>query len=263
MKKKQTSWRGSHLDGIALGAFLATIFFLVIFWQLDVVKESTNRTTLYAAIIGAAVALFVGCLALKGVTSQIQQNIDADEERRARALAAAIALLPIALSRLSEIAANNSKRNFDQALLLKNEELEELQYISDDIIEVLKESIEHSDTLSQERLAQLFRMYQVLIARDQKRPLAKICEQTSEWQRGEHEALSSALNWTVFYAIVGSAYGYARGVQASIPPAITTQHVYNALNNLGINYESVPKLVLLIEERANAGRLEMSFGQGW
>ncbi|GGG15434.1 hypothetical protein GCM10010924_50620 [Rhizobium wenxiniae] len=250
----------SYLEGVALGAFLATLAFLFAFMLIDFKLSNDDWVGFFGNIVVALFSIGAAWLALQGNKAQLQQAADLEEERRRRSLAAARAMLPAVLSEICQVAQNNLRLRFVPGHGPIGSELPAatvFQSMPESVIPVLKEVIQYADPASQDRLSNILRHFQVFEARRTGTETAVLQPLVTEGQLLTHNAISEVLGWAAVYAMAASAFEFARGTSSSIPPAITAADVRRALFSASIVLENYPLLVQILDARAQGGRLEL------
>lgn len=202
---------GFYLDAILFGitlGFGACAGYVTILSSIE--ESSTDLLITYAPTLAT---LFVGALALKGVSSQIQSAANEIERSRIAKLNAAVSILPLVLSRVCSIAENRCNSLASGRL---NSEAGEAWEITATEIDTIKECIELSTEDERILLRQIPRIYQVLIAR---------------WSTNHAEDLYNSQNftsppadefliqqqmyaiedWAVLYGVCSSLFGFSRG----------------------------------------------------
>jgi len=250
----------SYLEGVALGLFLATLAFLFAFMLIDFNLANDDWVSFFGSIVVALFSIGAAFLALQGNKAQIQQAADLEEEWRLRSLAAARAMLPAVLSEICQVAQNNLRLLFVPGYGPTGYGLPAataFQPLPQGVIPVVKEVVQYADTLTQDRLSNILRHFQVFEARRSGTEVALLEPLVTEGPLGTHNAISEALGWAAVYAIAESAFNFARGTSSSIPPSINAADVRRAFISAGIVLESYPLLEQRLEARAREGRLEL------
>jgi len=250
--------RKGFIDGIALGAFLTLLAFLICA-LLFYFRLFGNSFDIYAqTLITALATAATGYLAVRGIREQIQENIEAEKQRRYESLRAARATLPIALSDVIRISRKMQKAIFSGKLASVERDFASLN--SPNLFETLTKCIQYSDQQSGDRLSQLIRYIQVLQARyEEKYFKGAIPPHEMNWFLVGTNRIDYAIGWAVLDAICTSAFGYARGSKSQIPDRIELKAVYGAFITAQIMPEDYPRLVETIESRWKSRRLEMKF----
>lgn len=250
----------TYFDGIALGAFLATLAFLIIFWAIDLLPPKSDAWVGFMGnMIVAAFSIGAAYIALTGNRTQIKQTNDLEDERRNNALVAARAVLPAILSEMAAVARNNLKLRFQTGhspIGFSVPNPTAFQRLPETIIPDLKGCIEHADCVSQDRLANILRHFQVQQVRENDAGVGAIAPHLSTLTLDVHHAISDAIGWAVVYGLISDAFAYARGAAPAIPACINPDHVRGAFAVAGITVEIYPNLIQILEERILHGRLE-------
>ncbi|MEP9399779.1 hypothetical protein ABLE86_20755 [Mesorhizobium sp. KR2-14] len=249
----------TFLDGFALGAFCAAEVFLVVFMMLDWPLKSDAWVGFVGSIVVAGFSIGAAYIALRGNRTQISQTNDIEDERRHNKLVAARAILPAILSELSIVARNNLMLRFHPGHTPVGFHVPHptaFQALPDSIIPDLKECIEHADSVSQDRLANILKHFQVQQARQAAVGIGVILPHITGLTAATHDAISDAIGWAVVYGLVGEAFSYARGTANSIPPRIDPETVRGAFTLAGVVTGMYPNVDQLLELRIAGDRLE-------
>src|SRR5690606_10073919 len=102
----------NYVDGLALGAFAATLVFLIIFMLIDLRLGNDDWISFFGNILVALFSIGAALLALQGVRIQTQKADEIEQQRRERSLSAARAVLPAVLSELCSVSLNNMRLHF-------------------------------------------------------------------------------------------------------------------------------------------------------
>lgn len=247
-------------EGIALGAFITILIIFVFGLLFDMRFFGDDSDDYIQTILTSVAALGAAYLALLGIRHQIQQNNDIEEQRRLQSLRAARAGLPLALSNL----VNNSQIFLGYIIDGKAVTLEEItKSISNiSILETLTKCIEFSDPQSADRLSQIIRYIQLVIARFEPKYFSgayPIHEQ--DWIKVDHGRTSYFLDWATLIAICNSSFAFARGSACKIKPQIGKEEIRNAILTAKIFIEDFPRIEELIEIRSQDGRLDRDFSR--
>lgn len=212
MQQIETSILRNFSLGALTGVFLGIAFFVVV--EEDLSDEYKKYLT-YG--ISALVALLGSGIALAGVLTSIDNQNKIFQETRKKSLLASKALLPLALSRLHEIAENGTTIALEEDAFLNNPDnapiVRERLEIDEATMKILKECIEFSDEVTRKWLTIIFSRYQVARSRivgsieDRHRVI-------TDTTRGDH-----AYDWEVIRAIIGHLFEYARDVENQVAPS--------------------------------------------
>lgn len=248
------------------GAFFATIVFLLLFMMIDFNIKNEAWISVFGSFVVAAFTIAAAWVALRGNRIQIAQNEDLENQRRMNSLIAAKAVLPSILSELSAIAQNNLLLNFPQNKAPKGNPVPKptkFLRVPESVLPALKECIQHSDPISQERLANILRHFQVYDARQKRNSSGFLTPQYTanppKPTYNEMTAISSAIGWAVIYALISDAYDFARGSKQPIPATVTSDRVKGAFLTVGIMLEFYPALQTTLNGRIDRGRLEQDW----
>ncbi|MCO5966671.1 hypothetical protein [Sinorhizobium meliloti] len=244
------------LNGVVLGVFLASEFFLVIFWLIEITKNDEAFRSYFNTILTIAATALAALIALLGVSHQVRDLRERENRDREAALLAANSLLPMALHDLVEVCDHNIRRNFNGDDLIPNmTQVENVRTCRAETMDVLKASIQHADQCAQVRLANIIRNYQVTLARTEQvysKPLVTALEE-EQWV--DYERNNDAVSWASLKAIVSEAFPYARENSKPIPARADADRVSDALGTAGLDFELFPNLKIVHDVRKEAGRL--------
>ncbi|MCA0048198.1 hypothetical protein LB577_14725 [Mesorhizobium sp. B283B1A] len=245
------------LDGAAFGAFLSSVFFLILFWLIDIADGEPWHQYLTALMVTVA-TLGAASIAVYTSRIQIQQNGDQERQRQEKSNRAAVAMLPLALSNMSEVCCNNMKRHFSaEDLVLGGAPVMEFMAIDSETVAILKECIQFGDDYTQMKLANMIRAYQVLRARNEGIRPGRHVRPDQQSVAIDHELTNDVLHWATLHALVDNAYSYARGEVETIARDWDKDLVRNAMETNGIDMETFPNINAIYESRLEKGRLEM------
>ncbi|MDF2372675.1 MAG: hypothetical protein P1V21_17970 [Rhizobiaceae bacterium] len=261
--KRQTVKVRNYLDGLALGALVSTLLFLVLFMVLDFHLDDDKWVSLLGNIVVALFSSGAALIALRGIRLQVSQAAKREEDRRERSLAAARAMLPATLSELCQIALNNMRLRFEtggEPIGIDLPPPTDFHPLPDHVIPILKDVIQHADPISQERLSNILRHFQVLQARRVGADISTIAPNNGDVSSvPDHNAISDAMSWAVVYSLVADAFGYARGSQSSIPESVNADRVREAFIHGGVVLESYPNVENILNIRSAEGRLDIDW----
>jgi hypothetical protein len=251
---KQVGSRGrSHLDGLALGAFLATIVWLIVHMLFEFGLSDENRLDFIGTIVVAGFSLGAALIALRGVRSQIATTQQIELERRERALFASKAIFAAELAPLFEVAINNIRLHFENVALAVGDPLPPpagLKIMPPGITGIFKQVIENADPISQDRLANILKHCQVYQARDGMSRHHVIKAFNERMTLDTHNAMSSAIGWAVIHAMISDAIRYARGVDDSVASSVSEKDIRSAFTQSEVFLEAYPTLDKIIQTRA-------------
>lgn len=225
---------------------------------------ATPWVGVFGNILIAVFSIAAAFLALRGNRLQILQTNDVEDERRTNSLAAARAVLPAALSQICSSAMNNLRLHFasgHQPIGQQLPAVTEFQPLPESVISPIQVCIEHADGISQERLANVLRHFQVLQARHlgSETSLIEPYQQLADISLPLHNAISQAIGWAVIYALASDAFGFARGTEAAIPSTLQPDRVRGAFLLSGVVLELYPNLQQLLNGRIQGGRVEQDW----
>ncbi|TDW20162.1 hypothetical protein EV128_12790 [Rhizobium azibense] len=263
--KRGSQKRVSYLEGVALGAFLSTLLFLVAFMFIDFHLKDDDWVSFFGNVVVALFSIGAVLFALQGNKAQLQQAVDLEEERRLRSLAAARSMLPAVLSEICRVAQNNLRLRFvggNPPIGFELPPATAFQTLPQGAIPVLKEVIQNADLSIQNRLSNILRHFQVFEARRTNTEATIIQPHVTALALPDYNAISEALGWAAVHAIAESAFSFARGTAQSIPSSISGEDVRRAFFTAGVIIENYPNLEQILETRVEAGRLELRWESG-
>ncbi|MGO8096686.1 hypothetical protein [Rhizobium leguminosarum] len=249
----------TFLDGAALGAFFATEIFLIAFMMLDLGLKDESWVGFFGSIVVSGFSVGAAYIALRGNRIQITQTNDLENERRANSLVAARAVLPAILGEMSLVARNNLMLRFQPGHVPVGFDAPQpnaFQPLSENVIPHLKECIEHADKISQERLANILRHFQVQQARQQHIGIGLIQPNSAELQFDILQAITDAIGWAIIYALISDAFAFARGSRMPIPATLSPERLSEAFVAAGIILEMYPHLQQILQSIIEENRLE-------
>lgn len=250
---RRSYWTTDKIEGAALGMFVASVAFLVLFWSLDITTVADNEDLIVglATVAGTVAGAY---LAVWGIRKQIQDNRDIVNDAAEAELIASRAMLPLALTRLVSVCDNNVRRNYDHGdLLTTNPQATELHELDPQSIAILREAIKSASPANRERLAPVIRAYQVAFARSPSGPVPPARPSMTHVYM-DHDRHLNAINWASVQAIAEKAFPYSRARAATIPSAAGGD-VINAVKHAGLDFSIFPNLGLICDVRAAEGRL--------
>jgi hypothetical protein len=216
----------------------------------------TNWIQGWQSLIAATVASIAAYIAFTNTNRSLAHSERLEANRRQRKHAAVRAVLPLALSQISEYAERSSRELDKLVKSCAGEELPEgkateklLQPLPAETLKTLAEFIEYSDRVDARLVEAAVAAIQIHGAR-----LRSIVEDNND-PSGERGVVRSQLEERIvdaasIYAAVGAAYAYARRQQDTLPRSITWDTVSGALNNMRFWHEDYPRLQEDIDRRA-------------
>ncbi len=246
----------TSLNGVVLGIFLASEFFLVVFWLIDITKNDDAFRSYFNTILTIAATALAALIALLGISHQVRDLRERENRDREAALLAANSLLPMALHDFVEVCDHNIRRNFNGDDLIPNmPQVENVRTCRAETLDVLKASIQHADQCAQARLSNIIRNYQITLARTEQvygKPLVSVLEE-EQWV--DYERNNDAVSWASLKALISEAFPYARENSKPIPARAEADRVSDALGTAGLDFDLFPNLKIVHDVRKEAGRL--------
>ena len=215
----------------------------------------------YATIWAGLLALFGAWITLRGLRDQTQINIDIYLRNENQRITAARSTLGLLLSEISEVSEKNVLRNFDPSLLpLGTKPPTTFTSISPETLTQLKEAAPLFPAEVDAKITNILSVYQVLKSRDKNRKHALITS-SSKWVYGEHEAVTSAINWAVIHLKADSIFPYARGVEDAPSTNVDAASVEGSFLQCGIVASDIPKVSDIIKWRSESDDLDFDFAK--
>lgn len=266
MKRKKREAELSSLRRFIDGMFSTTIVFLFLFLLIDFRIGSEAWVGIFGSFVVAALTIAAAWVALRGNRIQIAQTNDLEDERRLNSLVAATAVLPGVLSEFTAIVQNNLLLLFPNNTAPIGNDTPiptDFRRLPAELLPAYKECIQHADPISQERLANILRHFQVYDARrgNRTRGTLQSCyvDEPPPANANELTAISNAIGWAVIYGLISDAYSFARGSRTPIPATVTPDRVRGAFLSAGITLDRYPHLQRALENRIARGRLEQNW----
>lgn len=247
----------SKLQGIALGAFLASIFYLFAFTVIDFdIGEYFHQYII--AFLGGGATLFAAILALQGNQNQIAHSSQILEQERQAQLRSAAAVLPLALSSICDVSHSNMRRYFNAAdLFSKGPIPDELVTLPEATIQTIKECIQFADQPLANHLAKITRTYQVLYGRGKEENAPhKLTMHSEKHDLHTLSDISSVIQWATLYALAEHLFDFSRGRQ-EFEADWKKARVGSAMHLCGIDTENFPLLAKMYQDRLENGRIGM------
>lgn len=209
------------LLGIALGFGLSTVIYVVLDLTTGIVQSIISEQ------ITSIVMLIAAGMALYGIFTQIQSNINTSEKNRAAKLEAAKSVLPIVLSNISQIC---EERYIAIAHGRKGPEIGSRWEMTDTELSTLKECIEFSGDPEKKLMLRICRIYQVLIFRWNDLKLEDLFSAESLSQNNTNHSepnlrlvriqkrkrqFHAMGSWAVLQATAASLFNYSRGAPSN------------------------------------------------
>lgn len=250
---KRTFRSHEWLDGLALGLFIAAVGICFFFWMVQV--DIRGRFDDYfIALLTAAAAIGAGYIAVLGIRAQIAHADQLERRRRDGSFKAASAMLPLALSELSEASLNNIRRHFNVDDLFPGTlPVDEFAVFPREALEIVRSCIEFADEKSRQELAYLIRGYQILAARADTVARGRRITTDTQGNMIEMGRIGDAVNWAEMHATISNAFEYARGQRDTIRP-FEYRMTWSAFLQAGLSHGDFPHLEVLLERREQEKR---------
>lgn len=209
----------------------------------------------WQTLTAATVALIAAFIAFQNTSRSLRHSERLETHRRNRKHAAIRAVLPLALTQISDYA-ERSARALDSLVKKCVEELLPPMAASEDIIsklpaetlKTLSEFIEYSDRVSTTLIEETVSRIQIQDSR--LRSLLDDNRDPSEPRLIlKNEIQGYIIDAASIYAGAAAAYNYARRWRDQLPPAILWEAVRGALRNMRFYDEEYPELHALLNER--------------
>lgn len=206
-------------SGLLVGSVSA--FLLVMLLDAEVSEIAKTNWVQFATIVAALLAALI---ALFGVQRQIESQRLSEETKRRAALSAAKAVLPLALTRLIDVAEAGFDFSIKDNAFLRDRSnvsilVRELN-IDTEIIQILQDCIRSSDKISSAWISHIISHYQVYRSR--------LVGSVSDGNRltTDQTKASAAVDWIVLKAMIEHTYDFARG--AETVPEVMDQNLIRA-----------------------------------
>jgi len=213
----------------------------------------------WQTLIGGGIALLAAVLAYWNTTRAVRNARKLELWRRSRKHAALRALLPLALSEISEYAERTIKplnvlhgHCVDGTLVHAGVAAPDFERVPSDVIRSLSDFIEFSDDTDVQLFIRLIRRIQVHQAR--LRSLATKIEDQDETS-AESWIETIMLQGATIYAGASAAFDYGRAKTDKLPEDVDWAGVRSALNNMGLWDFEMPELHELISNYEEAGAM--------
>lgn len=254
-REKEISSLRSFVDG----AFFATIIFLLLFMVIDFKIKDETWISVFGSFVVAAFTIAAAWVALRGNRVQITQNNDLEDERRENSLIAARAVLPSLLSEMATVARNNLMFRFapgHEPAGFRIPRPTAFHRMPESIIPELKQCIQYADSISQDRLANILRHFQVQQVRETEVGAHLIAPSEHQLTFDNHRVISDAIGWAVVYGLIVDAFAYARGTTSAIPASLNPEFVRHAFDVGGVYLPQYPLVDNILKDRIKNNLLE-------
>ncbi|WP_375690200.1 hypothetical protein [Pseudooceanicola sp. LIPI14-2-Ac024] len=219
-------------DGFPAGLAVGVIATLAMCWLLDpelgpvFEAEAASFFAIGATITAAAIAY-------AGILRQISHSEEVAERRRMREADAEIASLPLALTRVCQVAQRGIQdivehSNIHGTILPCTTELEK------DHIDSIKAAIVVSDTPVKERLQGILRGYQLALASEDFGPLQSISKDPLKQSLGGINRISLSYRWALVHALSEDLFEYSRGGTLDASKPFPNIRVISAVKFAGV-----------------------------
>lgn len=224
----------------------------------------------WQTLLAAGVASIAAVIAFRNTSRSLEHAASLEHHRRSRKHAALRALLPLALSELSDYA-ERTARALEQLIskcvgesLTAKEAPENLAVLRpSEAIELLADFIEYSDSLDVSVLERTVAWIQIYDAR--LRGVVRDNRDTRTSRRVVRSELEERIiEAASIYAGAASAFEYARRREAMLPTTISWDDVKRALRNMGFFEDEFPRLHEALDRhrRISTGPFD-SLSPGW
>jgi hypothetical protein len=205
--------------------------------------------------IAAVIAISAAALAYRGATRQLAQNERLERKRRSRKHASVRAMLPLALSRVSEyaeksvIALNNLIPLCQGESLPHNSPMNDLpQPLPQETLEVFAEFIEYSDDIDASLVETMVAWIQIHNSR------VRGLIRNNQDPAGEVMVLRTNIEGSIIdaasiYAAAAALFEYGRRRGRQPPTNVTWDDVRRAFRNMRMWDEDHPRLYAILEGR--------------
>ncbi len=207
----------------------------------------------FFSILSVLAPLIAAGMAIYGVLFQVQKQDDrevarlaSEAEKAARELDAERAALPLALTRICEIAVEGM-----QGMLNDNGNLSRPRkncsiVLEQTYVESIKASIKVAPSLEADVLKALIRVYQPAKAQhdDLSHQLGHVARKGTQQTSHGVNRISNLLRWAVLYALAASLFNFSRGKESHISAFLSDNPIDRSVQIAGI----YPSLYISLEE---------------
>lgn len=243
--------RSRYLEGLLLGICLSCFLLLLIFVTVQTEIKDPLRGHLPELLAGLG-TVFAAYLALKGISAQIQSNLEIETIRRQSQLEAARASLPLALSELIGVCRKAMMFTYytDRNAVGAIEAAKEFT-MPDHALGILKECICYSDVAASSRLANIIRHYQVVFSRT----LSSFENPGVGQMRYTH-----VFDWALVQLLLEDCFEFARSSSDTIPVKISERSFYSTFFRMdGSDFFANPSFMEEVNRRDQLGDFEISW----
>lgn len=213
--------------------------------------------TLVAAIVASIVASIAAYVAFRNTTRSLEHNEKLERRRRSRKHAALRAVLPLALSQVSDYAERSAHALNELANQCADETLPTItvpenlaQPLPSDTLKTLADFIEYSDTVDVSVLEATVAWIQIHDSRI--RGLIKANRDPSGTQLVLRMQIEGVIiDAASIYAGAAAFFEYARRRQSQLPHTILWEAVIGALRNMRFYDNEYPRLHEIVKRREN------------
>jgi hypothetical protein len=209
----------------------------------------------WQTLASALVASLAAVIAFRNTSRSLEHAEALERRRRDRKHAAVRAVLPLALSQVSEYAERSARlldelvnKCVDEALPARSASSSLIEPLPSETLKTLAEFIEYSDRVNVDLIEAIVAAIQIHDARTR-----GIVEDNNEPSGGrtvtKFELEGRIVDAAAIYAAVGAVYDYARRRKDAVPHTITWDAVNGALGNMRFWYEQYPRLREDIDRR--------------
>jgi hypothetical protein len=242
------------------GAVFATGIALVAFMCFDIVASDDAKVAAIGSLLVALLTLSAAWIALAGNKKQLEHATYLEDKRRENSLIAARAVLPAVLSEMMTIASNNLQINFEETLIVGTKRPFGTQFMKlpERLIPYLKECIQHADSRTQRRFADILCYFSMLESRDDILTREKLTHADSDIRKlsaSQRNAIEDAVQWAVTHALIEDTLRFAQGGSNTVSSEIPVGRVRGAFVASLISLSDYPFVEAAIANRVANGRL--------
>lgn len=240
-------------DGAVFGITASSITALIIAWFLS--GRSLDDQRILVTLIAIPVA-FVGAMVSLSVVRYQVNNA------RTQDLASARVVLPLALTRMIDVANNGILLASGQhaSPVTKLDEVRTLLTLDEKIIDIVRDNVRAADPITRNWLSVTIARYQVYFARiddwwNSSPPTVNHAGETVF----SHQREDALLDWATFFALVEHLYEYARDVIDNVPEHLDASRISSAffMNLSSIDFDNTFEQRIEVRvSRLADGRLE-------
>ena len=241
--------KSKYLEGFLFGTSVSGLLLLIFIILTDAhVRNSVIQH--FPEMITTLGSLIAAYIAIKGVSHQIQANIEIENSRRQSQFVASRASLPLALSQLHDACRGAIAFTYKMDRSTERAAEDATAFIMPEAaLLILKECISYSDVQSASRLANVIRHYQVVYSRT---------ITSYEESKVSQSPFTNTLDWGVVVLLIEDCDGFARGNSSNIPIKIDDASLHSVFSRFlhDIDFWNDQGFMDALKRRISEGELE-------